>query len=330
MVLRTDPRLILPLFSETRTHNLSSGIGLAGPIQIMSWAHESGQFLVVENDLTRCLGIGDLTVVRSNDRWMHPLPIEIKSKGEFREGAVVEVDMITAFSDHPLDKELFEEFSRLLELKERTNPKTTPKIEQQAREIQERTELLLQVTRDARDMLRAGHSLWTALENILAKAQHGGHAYDAVEDGLAFVSVRTRPEDDAAATTRRVLRLLDEIGFGGGKGYRVTTSHNFRMIDWISAIAPPISLWPIRAAIRTDLLVEDLFFACITAPTLWERAFEAHGIEWRDDGDRWILAHGGKQIFIDLIEVQKLTVGVALAGFSPKEIAAAVARDLSS
>lgn len=327
-VLRTDPRLILPLFSETRTHNLSSGIGLVGPIQIMSSAHDTGQFLVVENDLTRCLGIGDLTVVRANGRWMHPLPLEIKSKGEFEEGAFVEVDMITAYSNHPLDRELFNDFSRLLGTKERTDPRINSKIERQTREIQERSELLLRVTRGGNDALRANRLLWTNMETVLAKAQYAGYAFDKIEEGIAFVAIRNRVGDPAEATTRRVLNLLKEIGFGGEMGYGSVTSHDFQTIDKLSAVAPPIPLWPIQGAIRTDLLIEELFFACICDPAVWQNAFAASDLEWREENGYWIINRGSQQAFMDPIEVQKLTVGVAFTGYSPKEIAATTAQKL--
>jgi hypothetical protein len=328
-VLRTDPRLILPLFSGSRTHHLSSGIGLVGPIQIMSWAHDSGQFLVVENDLTRCMGIGDLTVVRADGRWMHPLPIEVKSKGEFAEGAFVEVDLITAYSNHPLDQGLFDAFSRLLDLKERENPRITPKIERQTREIQERSEIFLKVTGGNKDVMPfSDRSLWKAMENILAKAQYGGYSYDSVEDGIAFVAIRNREGDDAVTVMHRVLRLLDESGFGGDRSYTSFTSEDFRTTDWMAAIAPPIPLWPIQGNIRTDVLTGDLFFACVFDPAVWQRAFEAYGIAWREEEGRWIVSRNGDSGILDPIEVQKLRVGVAFAGVSPRAIAETIAKTL--
>lgn len=62
VVLRQDARLILPLYRE-QTHQLPRGEGLSGPAELGRRAMGSGEFFVVENDLTRCLGVGDLTVV---------------------------------------------------------------------------------------------------------------------------------------------------------------------------------------------------------------------------------------------------------------------------
>lgn len=53
-ILRSDARIIRPLFAK-RTHFLSEGPGLVGPVQLIISAHELGQFLVIDNDVTRCL-----------------------------------------------------------------------------------------------------------------------------------------------------------------------------------------------------------------------------------------------------------------------------------
>src|SRR6266540_2039348 len=68
LVLRMDARLILPLYRE-QTHQLPRGEGLGGPAELARRAMRSGEFLVIENDLTRCLGIGDLTVVFADRPW---------------------------------------------------------------------------------------------------------------------------------------------------------------------------------------------------------------------------------------------------------------------
>lgn len=328
-VLRTDPRLIVPLFSATRTHSLSGGIGLVGPVEVMTCAHESGEFLVVENDLTRCLGIGDLTVVRADGRWVRPLPIEIKSHGEFVEGAVVEVDMITSHSNHPVDQQVFDDLTRLLALKERVEPKVTPKSERQAREIQERSELLLRITQHSREVMPfSRRSLWDAMGNILTKAQHAGYAYDTVESGVAFVAVRNRRHDSATKTMRCVLEALGDMGFGGDKAYGSVTSHDFQTTDAMAAVAPPVPLWPVPGSARAELLTGDLFFACICDPTVWERAFEAQGVRWTEENGRWVLSRDGRESRLDPVEVQKLTLGVAFAGFSPQGIARTIATNL--
>ena len=329
LVLGGDPRLILPLFSASRTHNQSAGIGLAGPIQLMHQAHASGKFLVVDNDLTRCLGIGDLTVVRANGRWIRPLAVEVKTKGRLEKGAMVELDMITSHSDHPLDQSLFDDFSRWVQAKERVQPRITRRVERQSKEIQERADLLVRVTEGPKSVMPlAERSLWKAMENLLAKAQHVGRACDRVEEGVAFIAVRNRENDAAEAAMMHTLELLREIGLGPDQGCQPVSTEDLRTNDCLAPIAPPIPLWPIHRTIREQLLTGELFFACIIAPDVWKNAFERHGIRWREERGHWILERNGERGILDPIEVQKLTVGVALAGFSPEEVAVVVGQNL--
>jgi len=77
-VLRLDARVILPLYRE-QTHSLPRREGLGGPAELARRAMQSGELFVFENDLTRCLGVGDLTVVFATRPWTHPLTYEVKS-----------------------------------------------------------------------------------------------------------------------------------------------------------------------------------------------------------------------------------------------------------
>lgn len=67
------PRLFRP-----QTHDLPEQRGLIGPLLVQHAAHRSGRFLVLENDLTRCLGLGDLTVISIDARDVPPISIEVK------------------------------------------------------------------------------------------------------------------------------------------------------------------------------------------------------------------------------------------------------------
>lgn len=97
LVLDQDPRLIIPLFEE-QTHQLPPREGVGGPAEIARKAHDSGHFFVIENDLTRCLGTGDLTVVFADRHWRQPLAIEVKSSARpaWREGGQLELLAIAA------------------------------------------------------------------------------------------------------------------------------------------------------------------------------------------------------------------------------------------
>lgn len=329
LALRSDPRVILPLHSTIRTHGLSSGIGLLGPVQIALSAHDSERFLVVENDLTRCLGIGDLTVVHAHGRWLRPLSIEVKTKGELQEGAEAEINLITSVSNHPADAGLFQEFVEVLGLEERADAQASKAGERQGQEILDRTDILVRVTRRIQDVMPVPKAtLWPAMNNVLAKAQQQGFSFDIVENGVAYIGVRTRQGDDVEQAMHRIIRRLRDFGFGVDQQFAVTTSEDLRTYSFLSAVVPPIAVWPISKPTRVDLLTGAIFFGCIYNPAVWENAFRQHDIAWREDDHGWTLSAGGDRVHLDMIEVRKLTAGVALSGFSPREIAAVVAKML--
>jgi hypothetical protein len=65
-------------------------------------------------------------------------------------------------------------------------------------------------------------------------------------------------------------------------------------------------------------------------PDAWRDAMKAEGLDLVDEGKGWILRNGaGKATHVDVLEVNKLSLGVAFSGVSPREIAAATAASLS-
>ncbi len=117
LILGEDPRLLALLYGE-RTHMLPQGLGLGGPMMLARKAHDSGKYYVLENDLTRCLGMGDLTVVPADRGWIRPLSLEIKSKGQWKEGAEVKIGAIAIEYDHPVDAELYRDVRGTVGLKD--------------------------------------------------------------------------------------------------------------------------------------------------------------------------------------------------------------------
>jgi len=115
LVLRQDARLILPLYRE-QTHQLPRAEGLGGPAEIARQAMNSGKFFVIENDLTRCVGLGDLTVVFADRAWTRPLSFEVKSSArpEWKIGGELHVQLYAVHSDDPADVELSDEFERTI------------------------------------------------------------------------------------------------------------------------------------------------------------------------------------------------------------------------
>lgn len=328
LVLRADPSLIVPL-SVPRNHHLPLEVGLVGPIRLMDSAHATGKFLVIDNDLTRCLGIGDLTVVRSDGRWVRPLPIEVKTSGEFKAGARLNVDVITAVSDHPIDAELFNEFRSILQLRD---PPATParpsrNAEAQTEEIIRHSQILGMVTGRLRERAPPPkQSLWPGIKNVLNNALTTGACFDLLDEGIIAAAVRVHPGDDHDTELGNVITKLDELGYGGSRPELMNaTTEDLKREEAVSAYVPPVALWPLPLPLRKALLGGELFYACIYDPAVWDRAMQEQGISVKREGEFWLLEKDGLVGRYDPIEVKKLTWGVLFAGVKPREIASVVA-----
>lgn len=335
IVLRGDPHLIAALFVR-RTHYLPSHIGLVGPITLISAAHASGRFLVIDNDLTRCLGIGDLTVVRADGRWVRPLSIEIKSSGQFQVGAEVELDLFTAVSDHPADVELFSEFQSILTLRDPVKGSRPSRAsEPQSEELLVHSKFLAELTRRVRARPSPESSLWDGMSSVLSKALTLGSCLGFLDDGIVAVAVRLGPGDDSESELRRILGELNDLGFGGGRPGQISaTIDDLKGQDILSAYVPPIALWRVPLALRSALLSGELFYGCVYDSAVWERAMASEGVILKREGmsevEHWTLRKGTQIGRFDPIEVRKAVWGVLFGGVRPREIAAMVSQTLSA
>src|SRR5207244_867655 len=104
---------------------------------------------------------------------------------------------------------------------------------------------------------------------------------------------------------------------------------DLRRNDEWSALVLPIALWPVSRDVRAALLCGELFLACVVRPDAWRDAMNAEGLEVTEERKGWTVRGPSKATHIDVLEVGKLTLGVAFSGVSPREIAADLAASLS-
>jgi len=64
-------------------------------------------------------------------------------------------------------------------------------------------------------------------------------------------------------------------------------------------------------------------------PDAWSDAMKAEGLELTEERRGWTVTGPSKATHIDVLEVGKLTLGVAFSGVSPREIAAGLAASLA-
>jgi hypothetical protein len=329
LVLRADPSLIAPL-SVVRNHHLPVDVGLLGPLGIMDSAHATGRFLVIDNDLTRCLGIGDITVVRADGNWVRPLPIEVKSSRDPDEkGVRLNVDVFTAVSSHPVDADLFNDFRSVLQLRDPPSTPARPSRNAQAQndEIIRHSQILGMVTGGLRERAPPPkQSLWPGMKNLLNNALTTGACFDLLDEGIMGAAVRVHPGDDHDGELGHIITRLDELGFGGSRPELMNaTTEDLKREDGVSAYVPPVALWPLPLPLRKALLGGELFYACVYDPTVWDRAMQEEGISVTREGDFWLLEKDGLTGRYNPIEIKKLTWGVLFAGVKPREVASRVA-----
>lgn len=329
LVLRNDPRLIAPL-SAVRSQHLPTEVGLAGPMELVERAHASARFLVVDNDLTHCLGIGDLTVVRANGRWLRPLSLEVKSSGDCRIGSQVDLDIITTISDHPVDVALFGDFVSELGLKEPSgNSPAHRNALHQSREMHRRGEILLRLTDRLRTTLpRAVDSLWPAVDTLIARALTDSASVGPLDSGIIGFAVRNRPGDDPAQSLAHV---LSDEGYTEAQLEPAVrgVSLDLRRHSGLSAIVPPIPLWRIPRSQRVALLTGEVVYGCIYDVEVWDCAMTEVGASLGRDGGRWVIRKGEAAAVLDEVEVQKLMYGVVFGGTRPREVAALIVADFA-
>jgi hypothetical protein len=329
IVLRLEARLIFPLYRE-QTHQLPRAEGLSGPAEIARQAMKSGKFLVIENDLTRCLGLGDLTVVFADHVWRHPLSFEVKSSARpaWKVGAMLHVQLFGVHSDDPVDIELSEEFERSIGGGPIPEGEPLRERSEQTAEQLSSVQLLVAVSSAAGQRLPGPSTrMWKTLNAVLARALADGASYDIAERGVVFMAIRS-VDDQApeAISTDLFEKVRDLPGFSAGA--KLATSVDLRRNDEWSALALPIALWPVRRDLRAALLCGELFLACVVRADAWRDAMKAEGLELIEERGGWTITGPSKATHIDVLEVGKLTLGVAFSGVSPREIAADLAATL--
>ncbi len=317
IVLREDPDVLIPLYAP-RTHHLNPGIGLIGQVQIVSTALATGDFLVLESDLTRVLGVGDIVVVSADDSWQRPLAFELKSKGQPTLGSQVEIDLVTAVSDY--DQPLYDRFCQALGLTPRVPGTGTPVPSGQLADLEQSARSHLSIlTRVAQKLRPPTATMWPIIGRVATRALSNGYGVEIAEPNIAYGAVRAREGDNAEQALAEVVQDLQADGFQAGL-YHIT-SLDIQRHDELSAYSPPIPLWPISADVRAAVLGDELLIVCVFHPEVWRRALAAEGIQLTIDGEEWVMTLDDATARFANLEVRSLTTGFAFGGISPTELA---------
>jgi hypothetical protein len=330
-ILRENPRVIAPLYAE-RSHFLTPDYGLAGATQVIMDAHKAGGLLVIDNDLTRCLGSGDLTVVASDSPWSAPLSVECKTAlvtdGPLTEGSEVSVNMTAVVSEDPLHVALHERFMKAVAANVGRDGRPVAQREaRQTTEMMDATQLVHAALERRPEVNAYGAAQWKSIRNVINRAMQTGVAYDFPEPGIAFIAARNRPGDDSLTESKRYLAQLQADGFPPGES--LLTIGDFITDDELAPVVPPISLWPLPRDQRIALLATDVFLACIFRSDVWERALAAQGLTGTFESGSWLVRGNGlPTVIFDPVQKAHAHLGVAFAGVSPSVMAGAIAAQM--
>lgn len=328
LVLRGDKRIIGLLYDGSRSHRLPSENAMLGQLVIEEQLGELPDVFVLDNDLSRVLGFGDLTVVRAAPAPLRPLPLEVRTRGDVqKDGARIEIH--TVLTDVPFDDELLQLIGTAIQLDEGPGPAEGSRKARQLSEISDRTERLFRIQRDRRPGLPAPDPVHRgSLLAVIQTAGVRGQAFDIPEAGLAYAAVRvSEGVESINEAIQPTIASLERLGFApNDPRASFVKSDDVTRLDKYSVIVPPIPLWDIPSGARAQVMNFDLILLCFFAPELWSLAFAAVGLTLHEDEKGWEVERaGGETSRFSPVEMMHAKIGAAFLGFSPRQVARVVA-----
>jgi hypothetical protein len=186
-------------------------------------------------------------------------------------------------------------------------------------------EVMLRVTEQrAQNLPTSNPHVWRAMGNVLVRAMRDGSSYDLIERGVAVAAVRATDGANSITRSTDTMERLRELGLTESLG---SAADFLTTAPW-SALAAPIPMWPLQERVRVGLLVEDLFCIVVATPSVWRDAFRDAGLELEERGKGWLLKSTQGSRSLDMVDVLRLTLGVAFSGISPRQAAQDLARSL--
>lgn len=320
------PRILVPLSAEDQTHHLPSGLGGFGNVAARRMAHTAGGYIVVENDLTRCLGIGDLTVVSLEAIGSHrTYGVEVKTRGELAEGEEVRIDFILATGDGLAEDEAFlDDFTEVIGARTGASDQDlTERGEQQVEKLVERTRLMRE------GLGRIGATVgWPQMRHlgsvveVVRRAELFGRGWDQPEPGLLYGAVERATTEDFGRVIQRSRDEAERAGFPlQSEALVFATSDEFGREARGAAHLTPIALWPLPRGQRTKILSEKIIFYTWFDSNRWDEAFERSGLTRREEEGHWIVeSPEGETVTLDRLEVAVTTASVLFSGASPDDL----------
>lgn len=162
---------------------------------------------------------------------------------------------------------------------------------------------------------------WRSIEGIIERALAGTFGYDQPEPGIAYLAFRSdviQPDqfyDSIWSALERQEIVHDR------NDWLMGWSNEMLMDAELSSLSLPYLLWKVPPLHRAALMNGDVHLVTAFRRDVWGAAFRREGIVWEAVDGAWKLAAHGHELAFDPLDVQRLVIGVAFGGVSPREAA---------
>lgn len=327
LVCRSEPRVLFALFDPSKTHYMPTGVGAIGHRFIRRRAHEDGRFLVVENDLTRCLGRGDMTVVPLEADRFRFYPIELKTHGQAQVGAhaYTHVHFMVADED-PNDQKHADAFADAIGLKRQADDEPSETVHRQREEISQgrRTAHRLLTRLTARMSIPPPQHNLKSIRTVLSRALRDGIGYDVPEEGVGYGAVQSSAMD-AESAHRKLEGAMSRNGLGRESDrVNIMSTASFLSTDELSINVRPIPLWNLPVEHRARLLSGDVILQVRYDGMMLKEIMEERGvaIRFEEEQPRWEFdVPRGPTVAFDEVGMARLTARIMFEGVSPRSFA---------
>jgi hypothetical protein len=312
-VLEGRQTTIAGLYAK-RTHRIPPLPGLLGPVQVMEDAARLGHSLVLDNDITRCLGLGDLTVIPFERPWMWPLSIEIKTSMDSGSPGSLDLVLLTLYSGNSSDEEFQAQFCRDLGMMRGTQGETEADTPQSIK-MHAQGGRALQVLAEVSGVRSPPLPSWRdALNELCERALEVGHACVSPEPGMAYFAVLPMRANAAEALKAE----LDIAGFANPSSG--LSSLEFLRDDSLSAVFPPIPMWELSDSARANIMAFQLEIGVLFGRTFWPEVAREFSAELEEVKGAWRIRRGDTVVAVRAMHVAESICSVAFQGHSPRQL----------
>lgn len=332
LVCGEEPRILAALFDASKTHHVPTDVGAIGHRFVRRRAHESGDFYVIENDFTRCLGKGDLTVIPCDAVGTHRVyPLELKTEGEAKVGefAFTHVHAMLAEED-PIDREYVDRFVDAVGLEPADESKSDERAARQRNEIGKGRKTVWELLSRLSGGISSPppQSNLPSIKTVIDRAVMNGIAWDVPEKGIGYVALNTLANLDERRLDRQVERPMRSAGLGLGQEDVITasTAHVLSRAEFAVSVRP-IPLWSLPFEQRGRLLAGEIVLETRFRTESLKEALEDQGITiCRGSKGHWELKPpNGPPLGLDMIGNAELTARITFEGVGPRAFASHIA-----